>query len=408
VKLLDRNTFRGRAARALLVTVLLMLLMQFLEYKGMLAGPEGAVLDTLLRVENMSVLQPLITIEIDDAAYGACFDAVSPLDPDAVFALVDGVRSAGPAVLGVDILTEAEKNAKRYQELAGKFSETAKTAVWIAGAEDPHFDVAPFPLWLIGHEDHLVVRPTRVLGFQAAEAEEHGIRWGVPVFPRDADQSLRRFPRTVELSADPKSGFREEALSWARILAGRYCAGRSDCRIPEGSVHGVYIPYALGPQRRINMLDLFKCPGRKRVEIGGRLWGEFQEMAKGRIVLIGGNFSSARHSYETPIGRIPGLLVNAYAVLAEINGSGIREHRLHVVFFDIGVGLVVAWIAWLLRRRPMRAMMTATMAWLIVALVITYTLFGRGYVLSFAGLVVGMLLHQMYEVWHLNPKAEGH
>ena len=36
--------------------------------------------------------------------------------------------------------------------------------------------------------------------------------------------------------------------------------------------------------------------------------------------------------------------------------------------------------------------------------------FGRGFVLSFTGLVLGLMLHQLYEVWHLNPKAgdQGH
>ena len=79
---------------------------------------------------------------------------------------------------------------------------------------------------------------------------------------------------------------------------------------------------------------------------------EFRDIAKGQIVLLGGAWGSARDFHETPIGRIPGLLVNAFAVEAEINGTGIHESRLTVIFYDIVIGLVVAWIAWLLGRCP--------------------------------------------------------
>ena len=52
--------------------------------------------------------------------------------------------------------------------------------------------------------------------------------------------------------------------------------------------------------------------------------------------------------------------------------------------------------------------MTASAALLIGALMLNFWIFGRGYVLSFAGLIAGMFLHQIYEFWHMNPKTEEH
>jgi hypothetical protein len=408
VKDFDRHSFVGRALRALAVTLTLLLAMQYLEYRGVLAGPEGKLLDSLLRGDsNGRALRPVITVEIDDAAYQACFGAASPLDPKAVFGMVDGISAVSPSVIGVDILTDDKDRAGEYRTLAGSFPDSTARAVWIAGARDPHVKAARFPQWLAGAEDELIVKPTTVLGFTPEELDERRIRWGVPVFPPDPDLALRRFPREIYFErASPEPP--EEALSWARIIAFRYCAPRDRCRIPGRKVHEVSVRYADGPERRIRALDIFRCPGAGHVETGGRLWSEFRDVAKDRVVLLGGTWGSARDFHETPIGRMPGVLINAFAVLAEMNGSGIQQRRPQAIAYDIAIGLCVAWIAWLTRHRGLRAMMTAVAALLLGALVINYWLFGRGYVLSFAGFIAGIFLYQMCEFWHMNPKTEEH
>lgn len=389
-----RKDFLGTALRTLRATLLLIVAMQFLEYRGVLAGPEGAMLDSLTRSPTA---RAILTVEIDDAAYQKCFDATSPIHPRTVFGLVKGVHSAGPAVIGVNIVTDTEEHNPTYRALAEESPELKDTAVWTAGADAAKFDTASFPGWMIGKEDRLIVRPTRILGFEPEEATRRAIRWGVPVFPKDSDLHLRRFPRGILFSADPASSMHaEEKSSWAKIVAERYCEGRG-CRILDSEVHETLIPYSQAPERRFNALDLFQCSD-GRVAPGGPLWTEFQEMAKGRIVMIGGAFGSARNAYETPIGRIPGLLVNAYAVQAEINGAGIQARHLAAVLFDLAVGIGIGCIAWMLRKRGMRAVMTASLGLLLTALLLTFWQFGRGYVLSFMGLMVGLLLHQVYEI----------
>jgi CHASE2 domain-containing sensor protein len=408
VKLFHRKDFLGITARALRAAFVLMLITQFLEFRGLLASPEGAVLDLLLGNKGKPQEPgPVITVEIDDAAYAKCFDATSPLYPHGVFALVRGVHEASPAVVGIDILTDAERYASAYRDLAGKLHEKERT-IWISGAGASKFHAVSFPGWLLGHEDHLVIRPSKVLGQEPEEATRGEIQWAVPVFSPDPDMSVRRFPREVQLSADPESEDSPQLKrhSWAAMIAEHYCGGRKDCNRLDPKIHEVFVPYSHGPQRRINVLDLFRCSGKGAISTGGRLWDEFKErVAPGKIVLIGGSFGSARDSYETPIGRIPGLLVNAYTVQAEIDGTGIQEKRLAAVILDLVAGLAMAVIAWVLRKHRMRVMMTASFLLLAGGLLLTYRQFGRGYLLSFSGMVGGLLLHQLYEVWHMNPKA---
>ena len=119
MRIFRRKDFWGTAARALRATLFLLIVMQFLEYRGLLAGPEGAVLDRLLRrspADPASGLSPVITVEIDDAAYRACFDPTSPLDPNVVVGLVKGVNSAERIIAAIWLVaTPLPKPRPDYQ-----------------------------------------------------------------------------------------------------------------------------------------------------------------------------------------------------------------------------------------------------------------------------------------------------
>src|ERR1700681_577639 len=87
---------------------------QGLEYWGWFASIEGRVQDLLLSAGTFSS-KKVGTVEIDDYAYKTCFGSKSPLDPNGVTDLVASVAQAGPAVIGVDILTNPEENAASYR-----------------------------------------------------------------------------------------------------------------------------------------------------------------------------------------------------------------------------------------------------------------------------------------------------
>lgn len=411
---------------SLAVVVVLTLVMQALDYFGWLAGPEGRITDWFLRSGKAQAAEnPVSVVEIDDAAYDACFDATSPLYAKTVTGLVTGAAAAKPWVIGVDILTEAGVRAKEYQAFAAKLPALQSKVIWISGAEKAAFEIAAFPAWLFGREDEFIVKPTPVLGYEAGELNEHPeIQWGVPVFAPDDDAGLRRFPRQIQLSADPqKSEFRESRRSWARLVAEEYC--RSGVPCADESAEEVLLSYAASAPREFRMLDLFACSADNEVKPGGPLWDKFQEAARDKIVLIGGTFRSSGDFHQTPAGRLPGLIINAYAVQAEMHAWGVHEARRPMaVLFDLLIGILVVLllpaIEWwepklphhsALRRNleenKIRWMMGASGALILGAIVVTWMLFGRGYLLSFLGVAVGVALHQIVEVWKLNPKIEG-
>jgi CHASE2 domain-containing sensor protein len=420
------SSFFREERRSLIVACMLTLLMQSLEYHGWLAGPEGKVLDWLLRSRPDILISqarsPIFTLEIDDPAYAACFGSASPLDSAGVLTLVKETAAMEPAVVGVDILTDTltPEGRSPYQPLPDDSGQWIGKVIWISGAGYARQDPASFPGWMAGKHDEMVIKPTPVLGRDAGELDEHPeIHWGLPVFPRDDDRGLRRVPRRVEISADPEhSELRKPHPSLARVVAETYCKGRAECRLDDGSDEEVYVPYGAKAPGRFHVLDVFRCSGKGDIAPGGALWEEFQNIVKRKIVLIGGSFGSARDFYETPSGRLPGLVVNAYAVQAEIDGAGLHEARRPLaILFDIVVGWLIVWVFWRFEHLPhgrrwaawakgnqVRFMLGGSVVLLIAAQGLNLVLFGRGYIFSFIGVGLGVLLHQIVEIWYINPQ----
>ena len=173
--------FLSQERWGLLVVVAMVFVMQLVEFHGWLAGIEGRLLDMFLRksspTEEAGLKSPIVTVEIDDDGYRDCFGGSSPLDPkmlgDMVTELASG--SDGPRVLGVDILTDSEKNQKEYQQLSAKWPKKAAdqgtAVIWAASGEEARVEAVSFPWWLLGYPDTLVVRPSRVLGTAAENLE---------------------------------------------------------------------------------------------------------------------------------------------------------------------------------------------------------------------------------------------
>ena len=96
---------KGTLIRAVSVLAIT-LAVQYAEYRGLFANLEGCVLDLFLR-RTQAKQSPIILVEIGDEAYRACFASQSPLNPSRIASVVRALQSAGPSVIGVDILTDA-------------------------------------------------------------------------------------------------------------------------------------------------------------------------------------------------------------------------------------------------------------------------------------------------------------
>jgi len=137
-------------------------------------------------------------------------------------------------------------------------------------------------------------------------------------------------------------------------------------------------------------------------------WNEFkQELQRYRpIVLIGGTFDSSR-DLDTPIGRQPGLIVDAYAVQAELSQTYVRDFHPWLKFvFDIPLGLATGWLVLRFAKRSMRRGMQISFLIAAVIIVVSVFLIHAGILwFSFAGVAFGAMLEQLVELYIENPKA---
>ena len=155
---------------------------------------------------------------------------------------------------------------------------------------------------------------------------------------------------------------------------------------------------------------------------------ELRRLVKGKILLVGGTFEEGRDSYETPIGRLSGLEINAFAIQTNLGDGGIGEiARPLAVAFDLLCGYLVVFLfnyravhAW----RPLPAglinglekMLQDEARWktvwslaisLVGAFAFSWMMFRALDVwASYIGVFAGTIFHQIIEVIVENPGAE--
>ncbi|MCU1339241.1 MAG: hypothetical protein JWO19_4822 [Bryobacterales bacterium] len=408
----------------LLLVLFLAFVMQLLEYHGWLAGVEGRILDLFLRNTSRSVLSastsPIVTVEIDDDAYRECFRGTSPLDPETVGAMVtklaNGTPSGRPAVIGIDIVTDSEKqeNQAGYERLAEEWKKKpvgeGPAVIWAASGEVAHVEAVSFGWWLLGNPDALIVRPSRVLGRAAEDLKDAPFDWSLPVFPPDEDLRLRRFPRRVQVSNDPLNPqvHPEERASWATMIAEKYCDATGSCSIEKGGPEEVFVSSRVQIGQRFPADKVFGC-STKSESHQGPLWGSLADtLSKPTIVLLGGTFANARDAYETPDGPVPGLRINAYAMQAEIDKATITEAwRPLTILADLLLGSLVVYIFWTLVK--VRRMMELCVLSIGGAFLLSALAFWFGQVwLSCIGVVAGVVLHMIVEIYKMDLKKPKH
>jgi CHASE2 domain-containing sensor protein len=376
-----------RAVSVLTIT----LAVQYAEYEGLFANIEGGVLDLFLR-RTQAKESSTVVVQIGDEAYRACFGSQSPLNPYRIASVVKALQSAAPSVIAVDILTDevpaAESSA--YRDLAAQIGKPPQT-VWIAGSEKQRVVTADFFAWLIGARDEIIIRPTRILGYEPGTLPRTG--WAVSVSASDEDLRLRRLPRRVAMSSDPDDPATiEQGSSLARTVAEIYCRSHS-CKLDHKNENEVYFSYGW-PSQHFDVERLFHCP---QMEPTGPLWEEFAAHAVGKIVLVGGTFSDI---HATPVGRIAGVDISAHAINSEINGTNVAEvPRYAVVALDLLVGCFIVVI--FASSLNIRAKIVASLALTAMASLTSVILMWRGLVwLTWIGVAVGLFPHIVWEIYH--------
>ncbi len=234
--------------RGFAVSIFVLLLLQWLDFTGWLPLVNGRIVDNILRLRSSNAesaaSRNIYTIGIDDQAYRNFFQSNSPMNYELVLALVKTVADANPKVIGVDIRTEGPGYAKSSSPL----NNLPSSIVWISAFKvvEPLSSVATFPAWLFGASDRTIVSPLPVLGRSPFSLpDQRQTHWGIPLYPRDEDDSVRRFPRTVNVLRDHMANGSNTSdittePSWAARVAGLYC----EPRCQKESADEVYLSYA--------------------------------------------------------------------------------------------------------------------------------------------------------------------
>jgi len=330
--------------RATIVVVALVLGVQLLEFKGVFASAEGIVADAFLRLSPTPADHPrVVTIAIDPHDYARYFLGRSPLDPEALAALVQTLAALGRMkVLGVNVLTESDAYARAPLARALTMDQSTPAPVpivWTASARQvgAHRRVG-FSSWLLGEHDVASVLPGRVLG---ASPDCPSGTWGISAFPLDHDHAIRRFPRQILVEGAHDTRICD---TFARAIARQYCAHASCAAL--GHAEEIYLTSGAATSKDPDYTvgDLFECATPATAACGAWTPKDAAAIATltNQIVLLGGTYE-AEPRYDTPQGgHLPGLLVNAQAVRAEVHGPAITESwRPLTIVLDVIIGLLI-------------------------------------------------------------------
>ena len=382
--------WRHSYKKSLLPLLLIVVTVSVIEGFGWFQHMEATALDSFTRGGKQAVSTKILLVEITDEDYKDLFDNQSPLEPSTVLQLIDAIRLYHPKAIGIDLDTQdaswraVKVDPKKYPEV-----------VW---AEVPEESVE-------GEEPKLHFSP--VLGGLLLNP----LQMGVVRFPQDADGVIRRYRTHYDVSGaipdctPPKScdGTNSKAEqvpeklgmdAFFRVMARRY-----DPRAKLGDNAETLFRFS-GDRDSFRILRakefLRKADGGEMVVRAPAQ--DSSAIVSNSIVLLGGNFAAGRDDYMTPLGKMSGVELLANAVESDLAG-GIRQAGfIPLKLLDLVMGSLIVFIYFVFEGRPRTALAVSIASILLfptLAGAIAY--FGAASWLNFAPVMLGMLIHQMYE-----------
>jgi CHASE2 domain-containing sensor protein len=193
------------------------------------------------------------------------------------------------------------------------------------------------------------------------------------------------------------------------VIAKEFCEG-PDSRCAVGAEgEDIYLNTAGNPPPSIGLSELFKRDGDSVTSLRN---GFLEQIVGGKIVLLGGTFDDSGDFHETPDGRMPGVLIHARAIDAEMHGGGLREiPQPRSFLLDVGWGSAVVLLLMGLKRFGWQAktartmiLMSSAIAIIIIAVSVA-TSSRKGYLYSVPAVVLAAVIQQFIDFWRENPKT---
>jgi len=342
--------------------VVVTFLLLFPDFHGMFAGMEGFAFDLYMKMmpESRAAADSPVVIDVDDQSYRDCFGSASPLKPEKVMDLVNLALKNEAKVVAVDLVTDSEG----YRFLHTDAAE-GQSVIWSATASVVSREVS-FLQWLVGC-DAQFMKPGVALGQMVTP--NPGFLWAVPAYARDDDLRIRRLPRSY-----PLENSKELIPALSRKTAMRFRELPSDANAPE-----LMITHKGEKLDRIPATKLLGCTPNGKLE-PTVFPDSFKEPAlsqqgiKDRIVLVGGTFRQSNDFHESSHGMLPGVVINANAIQAELNGHYVANpKKVWLFLLDVIIGTVFTVLVWRFPPANDWRLILVT----IIAVVLLYVIAGR-------------------------------
>lgn len=293
-----------------------------------LHSAEASALDSGLRALSPLRSSSLRIVAINDNDYKQMFLEQSPLEPQRVLQLIEAVASGHPRVIAVDIDTSGTNWSKLVTE---ERLRRWPPVVWVRNAPDwgTNIGVQPF---LGGN------RLTNAL-------------FGVTGLKRGSDGVVRYYRRRLKTTEGEL-----DSLPWAVVKA--YTAKnrdlplspmeRQDSRAPGGDSAEGKEDLALNFSREA-FADSLLSASDVLDAASSEAWlhnGVFSN----KIVVLGGTFQYARDAYETPLGLVNGVELNAQAIASDLENRQVHDAKEDaIMWLEIGLAEVLAVLVYVWR-----------------------------------------------------------
>ena len=357
----QETTLGSRLLRASPIIFGVSLLTLFLGEFGWFSTFETTILDTWFRLMKPRDVQEIVIVEITDEDYETLFQSVSPLDPQTVHNLINGIAKAHPKVIGVDLDTSSQS-----------FESFSIESEW------------PPVIWAVDTTqipDTEVLIPGKVLGKAFAQG---GGRTGFALLPQDHDGLFRRYRRYFPGASRDDEPF--DSFPWAIVKAYSSTLASKDSGEAECILNFSGDRYAFKRIRASYVMQLADTPG----------WQQNGPL-RDKICLVGGVYRAARDEYPTPLGPMDGVQLMAHSVATDLRGGGIHHaNEFVMIVLEIlgGYLLVILYH----RFRLGTALMLSLFAIPVFALLASYVAFSSlGLWANSVPLFAAVLIHQLYD-----------
>jgi CHASE2 domain-containing sensor protein len=343
-----------------------------LSHAGLFDRFETAGLDAFNILKSPADPTHVVIIGIDDEDYTSLFEETSPLKSAALERLLAAIAKGHPQVIGVDLDTSSKHSEAIETHPDWPAIVWGRDAIW--NDKTRTFRVLP----VLGGRD-----PARNLDMV-----------GIAQLPLDSDGIVRRYHRHFPI----EGGGKADSFPWAVVQAA--CAKphpMEGCDAVKkdiaSSKRGLVLNFA---GERFNFTPL---AARFLLQAAEQPGWKTTSPLRDQIVLLGGFYRAARDMQVTPVGPMQGVQLMAQAIETEFGGGGIHPlNEFLAILLDLLSGALVVYINYRYPLHPGQAMLLSLIGLLILPLISSYLAFSTlARWLNFVPIIVGVLLHQLYE-----------